>query len=90
MSPWSRRLRRWSGSTTRCDVPRQHPYRQASSASGSSPLASSYGVDLRTVQKWMGHEDINTTMRYAQFVPENLLNAASVLEPSKPDLRVVE
>ncbi len=48
------------------------------------------GIDLRTVQKWMGHENIVTTMRYAQFVPENLLKAASVLEPSKPDLRVVE
>ena len=47
------------------------------------------GVDLRTVQKWMGHENINTTMRYAQFVPENLTNAASVLEPPKPDLKLV-
>ena len=48
------------------------------------------GIDLGTVQKWMGHEDIKTTMRYAQFVPENLMNAASVLEPAKPDLRVVD
>lgn len=48
------------------------------------------GIDLRTVQKWMGHEDIKTTMRYAQFMPEQLFNAASVLEPAKPDLRVVE
>ena len=47
------------------------------------------GVDLRTVQMWMGHENINTTMRYAQFVPENLFNAASVLEPAKPDLKLV-
>lgn len=48
------------------------------------------GVDLRTVQLWMGHEDIQTTMRYAQFVPEKLIDAAAALEPSKPDLRVVK
>ena len=69
------------------------PYRQASKVTGSTPLASSCGIDLRTVQKWMGHEDIKTTMRYAQFVPENLFNAASVLEPAKPtkpDLKIVE
>jgi hypothetical protein len=40
----------------------------------------------------MGHEDIKTTMRYAQFVPANLFNAAAALEPQsqKPDLRVVD
>lgn len=50
----------------------------------------SAGIDLRTVQKWMGHEDIKTTMRYAQFVPANLCNAAAALEPAKPDLRVMK
>ena len=44
----------------------------------------------------MGHEDIKTTMRYAHFVPENMINAASALDQrrvndrKKPDLRVVE
>jgi hypothetical protein len=37
----------------------------------------------------MGHEDIKTTMKYAQFVPENLFNAAAALEPSKPSLKLV-
>lgn len=51
----------------------------------------SAGIDLRTVQKWMGHENIQTTMRYAQFVPSNLFNAAAALEPGeKPGLRVVQ
>ncbi len=49
----------------------------------------SAGIDLRTVQRWMGHEDIKTTMRYAHFMPENLINAAAALEPSTPDLKVV-
>ncbi len=49
----------------------------------------SAGVDLRTVQKWMGHENINTTMRYAHFMPENLVSAAAALEPAKPDLKLV-
>lgn len=47
------------------------------------------GGDLRTVQQWIGHEDIKTTMRYARFLPQNLLDAASVLEQGHPHLRVV-
>ena len=29
------------------------------------------GVDLRTVQKWMGHKNIKTTMRYAHLAPNH-------------------
>lgn len=29
------------------------------------------GVDARTVQKWMGHRDLKTTLRYAHISPEH-------------------
>jgi integrase len=28
-----------------------------------------HGVDIRTVKEWLGHRDIQTTMRYAHFAP---------------------
>jgi len=27
------------------------------------------GVSLRTLQEWMGHRDITTTQRYADYAP---------------------
>jgi site-specific recombinase XerD len=29
------------------------------------------GIDPRTVQKWMGHKDLKTTLRYAHVSPEH-------------------
>ena len=29
------------------------------------------GVDPRTVQKWMGHRDLKTTLRYAHVSPDH-------------------
>jgi site-specific recombinase XerD len=29
------------------------------------------GIDPRTVQKWMGHKDLNTTLRYAHVSPDH-------------------
>ena len=29
------------------------------------------GVDPRTVQKWMGHKDLKTTLRYAHVSPDH-------------------
>ena len=29
------------------------------------------GIDPRTVQKWMGHKDLNTTLRYAHVLPDH-------------------
>lgn len=38
------------------------------------------GVPLTHVQKWMGHSDIKTTMRYAHLAPHDLFSAVAVLE----------
>lgn len=37
-------------------------------------------VSLPIVQKWMGHRDIKTTMRYAHLMPTDLFGAAKRLE----------
>ena len=29
------------------------------------------GIDARTVQKWMGHKDLKTTLRYAHVSPDH-------------------
>lgn len=38
------------------------------------------GVHLLTIQKWMGHTDIKTTMRYAHFAPASLQSGLEALE----------
>jgi len=38
------------------------------------------GVSLATVQQWMGHKTIQTTLRYAHLSPKNLSDALAVLE----------
>lgn len=38
------------------------------------------GVPLGIVQKWMGHKNINTTLRYAHLAPDSLLQAKEALE----------
>jgi integrase len=38
------------------------------------------GVSLPVVQTWMGHSNIQTTMRYAHLFPQDLMNAAKALE----------
>lgn len=42
------------------------------------------GIDLRRVQVWMGHNNIQTTMRYAHFSPDHLMEAVAVLETRPP------
>ncbi len=43
------------------------------------------GIDLRRIQAWMGHADIQTTMRYLHYVPQHddaaRLTAAFGAEP---------
>jgi len=38
------------------------------------------GVDLPTVQKLMGHSDIQTTMIYAHLAPDHLADAVEKLD----------
>ncbi|WP_432473754.1 tyrosine-type recombinase/integrase [Amphritea sp. HPY] len=55
------------------------------------------GVDIQTIQTWLGHARIETTMRYIQFSTGSLVNASDALdnargtkrEPFKPVLKVV-
>jgi integrase len=41
-------------------------------------------ADIRLVQEWMGHADIQTTMRYLHFAPRNE-DAALVAEAFRTD-----
>lgn len=38
------------------------------------------GVDIRTIQHWLGHSDIRQTARYTHVVPEMMLSARDKLE----------
>jgi integrase len=37
------------------------------------------GVDLRRIQRWLGHKTINTTLIYAKLVPEDLFSVCHAL-----------
>jgi integrase len=40
------------------------------------------GQDLFVVKEWMGHKNIEMTMRYAKLTPTNMLDARNALEQS--------
>ena len=39
-------------------------------------------MDVPTVQKWLGHKDIQTTMRYIKLLPEHMQAQAQKLTPN--------
>ena len=41
------------------------------------------GVSLRIVKEWLGHADIQTTMRYAHFSPSDLVAAAKAFDDER-------
>lgn len=41
------------------------------------------GVDVKTIQSWLGHKRIETTMRYVQFSSGSLSSAAEALEQAR-------
>ena len=45
-------------------------------------LALMSGVDVPTVQKWLGHKDIQTTMRYIKLLPQHMQEQAKKLTPN--------
>jgi integrase len=49
-------------------------------------MCAAKGIDLRRIQAWMGHADIQTTMRYLHYVPQHddaaRLTAAFTATPS--------
>lgn len=40
------------------------------------------GIEIGVVSRWLGHTNIQMTMRYAKFAPKNFEHARSVLEPN--------
>jgi len=40
----------------------------------------SQGVNIKVVQDWMGHKDINMTLKYAKLVPKDLVDARNLLD----------
>lgn len=45
-------------------------------------LALMSGVDVPTVQQWLGHKNIQTTMKYIQLLPEHMQKQAVKLNPT--------
>ena len=50
-------------------------------------------ADIRRVQEWMGHADIQTTMRYLHYAPRSkdaalVAEAFALPEATRPELRL--
>ena len=45
-------------------------------------LNLTFGADLYTVSKLLGHKDIKTTMRYAHLAPDHVRSAVEKIDPN--------
>ena len=53
-------------------------------------LALMDGVDVPTVQKWLGHKDIQTTMRYIKLLPKHMQEQSKKLNPNLSILQLYQ
>lgn len=60
-------LRRFRRALRAAGLPAEHRFHDLRHTFGTQCAAS--GVPMRTLQEWMGHADIKTTMRYADYAP---------------------
>lgn len=61
--------RRFEAAQTKAGIAPVRELRQLRNTFGTVMAAA--GVPLRTIQEWMGHENISTTERYASFLPRH-------------------
>ena len=66
LSKWSI-LRRFRKALAAAGLDTTHRYHDLRHTFGSQTAAA--GVPMRTLQEWMGHRDIQTTQRYADYAP---------------------
>lgn len=59
-------MRRWRRALTAAKLP-THRFHDLRHSYGTACAAA--GIPIRTLQEWMGHRDIATTMRYAAYSP---------------------
>ena len=60
-------LRRMRWALAAAGLKREHVFHDLRHTFGTRMAAA--GVPMRTLQEWMGHRDIQTTMRYADYAP---------------------
>jgi integrase len=60
-------LRRFRGALTSAGLEKSHRFHDLRHTFGTRMAAT--GVPMRTLQEWMGHRDIETTQRYADYAP---------------------
>lgn len=60
-------LRRYRRALTAAQLSARHRFHDLRHTFGTHTAAA--GVPMRTLQEWMGHRDIETTQRYADYAP---------------------
>ena len=60
-------MRRYRRALKAAQLDREHRFHDLRHTFGTAMAAA--GVPMRTLQEWMGHKDIQTTQRYADYCP---------------------